>query len=746
MISLLKYRIVFPLAMIVMAEGASSESGWQWQYPKPQGNTLNDIFVFDENRAVAVGDLGTVIRTKDGGETWEVQHHAGGTALPLYGVFFIDEEFGWAAGGTWWTDQRVLLKTEDGGATWTIVETQTEGYALPFQGVYFVSADTGFVFGEDGLVLRTTDGGTTWNSQIIGFALHRLNSACFLDKETGWIVGYGFYGNTIFKTTDCGLTWEQQSLETRVFNQTDVQFIDDSTGFIVGQMGTFLKTTDGGQTWEYHDLFEKYQDAEYQYFYSVFFVNADTGWIAGGDYYGYILKTIDGGENWFEEIRIPECHLYKIRFSDQENGWAVGLYGFIYRTTDEGANWIPQREDRYSFSSIHFIDENTGWVVGNSNTSSILDNRGVILHTSDGGKNWHKQNDADSILFSSVYAVDSHHVFAVGSVIEGLSVLDTKGIVFKTIDGGKIWKKQPFDTLYGFHSIVFVDDSTGWISGVKGTLLTTTDRGNTWKKINFDGHQAEGKIQFINENIGWIGGTLKTVDGGKNWCQQLIDTSFGVYDFYFINPDQGWSVGNYEVGKGHIFKTDDGGNNWALCGRPPSTYYYAVHFINEKIGWVAGNAIIKTSDGGNTWIKQKSPSMVSSIYFYNENTGWAVGDGIFLTTDGGGVVSIYDEKKQNNNLPKQMELFQNYPNPFNATTTIHFELSFVGSVELKVLNILGEEVATWVDKNLDAGSHRIIWNASQRASGIYFCRLEVRYLNHRVDRNFYKTKKMILLQ
>ncbi len=65
-----------------------AQDGWFWQYPKPQGNTLHDIFIFDQNTAIAVGDLG---KTTDGGESWDVQHHAGGMTGSLGNVtsFFL---------------------------------------------------------------------------------------------------------------------------------------------------------------------------------------------------------------------------------------------------------------------------------------------------------------------------------------------------------------------------------------------------------------------------------------------------------------------------------------------------------------------------------------------------------------------------------------------------------------------------------------------------------------------------------
>src|SRR3972149_1165762 len=93
---------------------ADSE-GWFWQYPKPQGNILRDIFIFDSTTAIVVGDLGTVIKTYDGGDSWNVQHHAGGTDIDLYSIHFTDAVNGWAAGGIWFENKNVLIKTTDGG-------------------------------------------------------------------------------------------------------------------------------------------------------------------------------------------------------------------------------------------------------------------------------------------------------------------------------------------------------------------------------------------------------------------------------------------------------------------------------------------------------------------------------------------------------------------------------------------------------------------------------------------------------
>ena len=73
--------------------------------------------------------------------------------------------------------------------------------------------------------------------------------------------------------------------------------------------------------------------------------------------------------------------------------------------------------------------------------------------------------------------------------------------------------------------------------------------------------------------------------------------------------------------------------------------------------------------------------------------------------------------------PDKFELFQNYPNPFNPTTTICYQLTNDSKVNLKVYNLLGQEVATVVDEVRSAGYHRELFDAGRQASGMYVYRI-----------------------
>jgi len=89
-------------------------------------------------------------------------------------------------------------------------------------------------------------------------------------------------------------------------------------------------------------------------------------------------------------------------------------------------------------------------------------------------------------------------------------------------------------------------------------------------------------------------------------------------------------------------------------------------------------------------------------------------------------------------LPDEFQLEQNYPNPFNPSTTIQFALPVETEVSLKLYDILGREVASLIDKELPAGVHKLIFEASGFPSGIYFYRIQTE--------GFVKTKKLTLLK
>ena len=177
---------------------------------------------------------------------------------------------------------------------------------------------------------------------------------------------------------------------------------------------------------------------------------------------------------------------------------------------------------------------------------------------------------------------------------------------------------------------------------------------------------------------------------------------------------------------------------WTLAGNPcvgpnanitfggQSTYVLPVKgrqgkFIFMADKWNSNNLISSTY----IWLPLNIDNNVPSIQWYNS---WDLS--VFdLTVGMDGVVHAG---------PEGYSLSQNYPNPFNPTTNFGFRIADFGLVTLKVYDLLGREVATIVNKELNTGNYKYQWNAGNLASGIYLYRIQ--------SGNYSLTKKMILLK
>ncbi|MFC2088770.1 T9SS type A sorting domain-containing protein [Calditrichota bacterium] len=111
--------------------------------------------------------------------------------------------------------------------------------------------------------------------------------------------------------------------------------------------------------------------------------------------------------------------------------------------------------------------------------------------------------------------------------------------------------------------------------------------------------------------------------------------------------------------------------------------------------------------------------------------------------DGPVSIDIYDLSingisENNSDVPHQLKLYQNYPNPFNPLTNIQFSIDKSEFVTLKILNLLGQEVASLVSEKLTPGKYTYFWDATGFASGLYYCKLQ--------RTKFHEIKRMILLK
>lgn len=227
---------------------------------------------------------GGILRTTNGGNNWSIVFYE--MIRHMTNIFFINSSVGYASG------YRTIMKTTNAGITWsTVFQDPAVGYLFA---IHFTDVNTGYVVGNWGRILKTTDGGNNWKSTHPA-SIH-LWGLSFQDANTGIAVG-GNENNTdniILRTTDAGNNWDSISYTDTTAILWSVKFLtpfSPSTGFITGFHQQVLKTTNSGLTWVKHNL-----PILANTFYNVrscFFTSADTGYLAGG--YGYIFKTTTCG-------------------------------------------------------------------------------------------------------------------------------------------------------------------------------------------------------------------------------------------------------------------------------------------------------------------------------------------------------------------------------------------------------------------------------------------------------------------
>ena len=247
--------------------------------------------------------------------------------------------------------------------------------------------------------------------------------------------------------------------------------------------------------------------------------------------------------------------------------------------------------------------------------------------------------------------------------------------------------------------VYFMDNQNGLVVGDGGLMLATSDGGKTWEKMEVDmrppgaGQRPGGppgagggpppgfgrggpaplyNIYFVDENVGFIiggrGTILKTEDGGKTWARKMAMSSAGVgrggnprgmranlMGIQMISETTGFIAGTENT----ILKTTDGGETWvgsserARVGETRNNLE-GIWFVSPTTGWVIGSfgTLLHTADGGENWEKRDPgfDNNLFGIHFLDENTGWISGqEGLILhTTDGGATwnqqkVESYDD-------------------------------------------------------------------------------------------------------
>jgi photosystem II stability/assembly factor-like uncharacterized protein len=398
------------------ADVSVGHSGWNWGNPQPQGHTLHTV-EFAGARGYAAGDFGTLLRTDDGGATWTATPT--GTTVSIDRLRVVDANTLVIGSGC------LLRRSDDGGTSFRrlrFTSSETDCSA-PVTSFHFPTAQVGYLLLSDGSVVRTANGGSSFSGRqaLPGTQVTHPNGAVatpadifFTDSNTGFAITRGPTGGAIYRTSDGANTWVQQGASAQTL--TGIFFADPMVGYAVGTANTVLKTTDGGMTWNPKAVAADVPPSDLV---SIRCATAMSCLIstAAGD---RLLRTTDGGAT-ITALTPSTRKIFAAAFSSPSIALAVGELGATVRSANADAAsplFTPVGDDPLdgTFSRLRASSEAIVHAPGRS---------GRLALSTDGGRHWGVVRVPTSENLLDVWFVDASHGF----------VLDETGKAQRTDDG-----------------------------------------------------------------------------------------------------------------------------------------------------------------------------------------------------------------------------------------------------------------------------------------------------------------------
>jgi photosystem II stability/assembly factor-like uncharacterized protein len=295
-------------------------------------------------------------------QVWERVALPGQFAQGYYlDVFFLpsNPQYGWACGFNGY-----VVRTTNGGATW-------QGSVVPFNGragghlesVHFVDQLNGYASGPCG-VFRSTDGGVTWTDVTPTFPNEAPWGCYFLSATTGVVLGGGCVGSqNFFRTTNGGQSWSLFQSNQPSSGLTDALLYADGSGYAVSS-GLLWQTTDGGSSWSVvASTGPNYWNEEITRRGSSLLIPWAGSNCSGQGNGGGGRFSTDGGQTWRSySTGVP---MFGAFLHDAQRGWICGYARQVWYTSDAGQNWQYRGcGTDGDLDDIWMIDDTTGFVVG----------------------------------------------------------------------------------------------------------------------------------------------------------------------------------------------------------------------------------------------------------------------------------------------------------------------------------------------------------------------------------------------
>ena len=403
---------------------------------------------------------------------------------------------------------------------------------------------------------------------------------------------------------------------------------------------------------------------------------------------------------------LPTNNINCLNVDRFNNVWVGTDSGLTKISNGQWTNYNQQNSD-IPVKGVYVIQPDKNGVIW-LNGQDELTHKGLISFN---GDEWEEYNTSNSPIPSNIIrsiAIDSLNN-------KWLLPVDGTTTYLTIFDGNSNWASYPGYYYYAHYGEEVASDSANNIWTATEWFLAKFDGAN-YSFIYTSGPSLGYYITDVKidktGNI-WIAGGL----AGWGGLSRFDGSNFAFYHNILavsleVDHDNNLWIGTFSILPGiHGELIKYNGISWT-------------HYTTENSPLPANSQVnsIKIDKLGNVWLA------LYSVF------GDSLSGGLVQFREGGIITSAYNEKIS----PSEFSLEQNYPNPFNPTTSIQYAVISRQFVSLKVYDVLGNEVATLVNKEMQVGSYEAEFDGSELTSGVYFYKLQAG--------NFIKTKKMILIK
>jgi photosystem II stability/assembly factor-like uncharacterized protein len=412
-----------------------------------------------------------------------------------------------------------------------------------------------------------------------------------------------------------------------------------------------------------------------------------------------VLQTTFSQNSWVELTTGVTSRLNDISSRKGIAVWACGENATIIRSTNSGDTWFNANNSVIpagrNLTCVFGINPEAAFTAGFNGINSI------VYKTINGGTTWLESYQIEDARVNGIYMYDQN---------EGILVAEPQGGrwgIYKTFDGGSTWDSAglyvgQLNNESGFIGSFWATGTRIWFGTNNTRIHTSDDLGTSWQVLLTGSEQNSRSVWFdYNYNMGYTGGNsiINSSNYGTSWGNLLT-------------PGSGVITGITSSGTGRLL--------WFT--RYDNKIFYSPFYGEEfELSYTI-------ADGKYTGITiERDGFFGGAVYAIRDNGG--ISRTFFFSI---GIEPISTE------IPENFSLLQNYPNPFNPTTNFEFSITEFGPVNLTIFDVMGREVKTLLNTDMQPGTYKVNWSAAEYPSGVYFYRLTAG--------EFTETKKMLIIK